>query len=210
MSIVRVQAVLDRVTALPQDAVVNTWHFLTTTSPPSNDTREAIFTALVNFYGAIDGPVLSTLLANTARLKMYDIADPKPRAVIDERDFTLTTTTGALPAEVAVVMSFQATKASGENQRRRRGRVFLGPINTGVVATLTGRTAVVLTARNAIVSAGLGLLTASNAAADWEWAVYSPTDGAAVAVNNGWCDDAFDTIRSRGEKPQTRSVFVTV
>lgn len=210
MTILRVQAELPRDTNLPEDVIVNTWHFLTTASPPLLATKSAIATALQNFYQAIDGVVLGSMLSTPAKLKFYDLADAKPRVPVHDFEFALVPTSGGVPAEVAVCMSFQATKASGQNQARRRGRVFLGPVAAAIVSETAGRTAVTSTARAAIVSAGLALLTASNTAADWEWAVYSPTDNAAVAVNNGWVDDAFDTIRSRGERPTTRSVFITV
>jgi len=209
MSIIRAQVHIDAESLVPEDVIVNTWHFLTTASPPLPATLTAIHNALVTFYQAIDDTVLSNYCGPTATIKMYDLADPMPRTPLQSLPFTLTSSNSALPAEVAICASFQGAKTSGANMARRRGRVFLGPI--AATASTTGPLKPVLTTtvRNLVANSMGNLLAASEASADWEWAVFSVADQAAIAVKSGWCDDAFDTIRSRGPKPAARTTFGT-
>ena len=61
-----------------------------------------------------------------------------------------------------------------------------------------------------IAQAGEDLLTASLAAADWHWVVYStvqPAGQRTADVVNGWVDDAFDIQRRRGLAANSRQVF---
>lgn len=210
MSIIRAQVHIASESLIPEDVIMNTWHFLTTATPPTAPTLTAIHNALVAFYQAIDDTVFSNYVGPTAEVKQYDLGDPKPRSPLMTAPFTLVSSNSAYPAEVAIAASFQAAKTSGVNMARRRGRVFLGPIAATAGTTGPLKPVITSTVRN-LIAASLGnLLTASDANADWEWAVYSPTDNAAVAVKSGWVDDAFDTIRSRGPKPAARSTFGTV
>lgn len=210
MSIIRSQVHIATESLIPEDVVMNTWHFLTTATPPTQATLQAIQNALVAFYQAIDDTVLSNYVGPSAEVRHYDLADAKPRVPLLTQTFTLVSSNSAFPAEVAICASFQAAKSSGVNMARRRGRVFLGPLAATTGTTGPTKPVVTTTVRTLIRDSLNNLLTASNASADWEWAVYSPTDQAAVAVQSGWVDDAFDTIRSRGPKPQARSAFGVV
>ena len=139
-------------------------------------------------------------------IKSYDRSDPLPRApvLIGAFSFSSAPTVAPLPPEVSLCGSFQAVAASGIPQSRRRGRIFLGPLNTGTLAS-TGRPAVgsVAILRNALEA----LRVASAAAATWEWSVFSTKNLVNYSIANGWVDDEFDTQRRRGRLPIVRSVF---
>jgi hypothetical protein len=101
-------------------------------------------------------------------------------------------------------LSFQGTPLSGTPQSRRRGRIYFGPFRTSGLNT-QGRPAAGLI--TSLVNAGDALLAASDAAANWQWVIWSPTTGLEVGVANGWVDDEFDTQRRRGRVPTARTTF---
>jgi hypothetical protein len=201
MTTLNVQHTIDSSNGLPADAVVNTWHF-TTINPVTNAIADSIFDALVAFYQVIDQYYAATL-NTSAHLKAYDRSDPSPRQPIRTRDYALVLGATSLPQEVALCMSYQATRVSGQLQSRRRGRVYLGPFAV-TAASDSVPSAALLTA---IKTAAQGLLTTSTANANWTWVQFSETDQAEHDVVDGWIDNAFDTMRSRGRRPTVRTLF---
>lgn len=187
---------------LPADVAVNVFHSL-----GNNDGEATTFSGhLVTFYNAIDA-ILSGLLSNVASaatVTTYRVADAPPRAPVQILPFTLVTSVNTLPPEVAVTVSFQGLKVSGQPQARRRGRVFLGPM-ANINDLTTGRP----TGANVttIATAADALLTSSLTAGSAIWSVYSPTSGNTTIVNNGWVDNEFDTIRERGRPATSRTTF---
>jgi hypothetical protein len=144
---------------------------------------------------------------NNHTFEWYRESDTKPRAPIRITTWNLTAspTGNPLPSEVCLCMSFQATQVSGVPQARRRGRIFIGPLDVTSLET-DGRPP--STARLAINNAGGALLDASQASTTWKWAVYSRVLGTGSDVANGWVDNAFDIQRRRGIQPNLRSIFV--
>lgn len=184
------------------DAMVNTFSF----SAVDDTDLPDIATALETRYQALTG-VFNEQVRETGHLiKMYDRADPVPRAPRFEDTFNLSSNPVGSPAppELALCVSFQASPFSGIPQARRRGRVYLGFFDVAVIGT-TGRPSSTL--NTAAVAFGQGLLDASQAAPDWEWVVWSTTNGAPYIITNGWVDDEFDIQRRRGRLPTGRSLF---
>lgn len=216
MALLRAQVAIPRDTGLPEDVSVNTFHFSTTNAAPYAAARTAIASALSTFYGGFD-EYLGQVNGGPASVKFYDLADPKPRAPLAAPStFALVTGTNAnpLPEEVAICLSFQGAQTSGTSQARRRGRVYLGPLDA--LSTISGgRVQPGATYIGAIRTAAAGLLAAAAASADFDWVVYSPTNaalGGAVEawytpVVSGWVDNAFDTQRRRGPTATTRVTF---
>jgi hypothetical protein len=208
----RAMVTFDRKTNVPEDRVVNTWAFETTPTADQVATRAAIATALTNFYNGVD-TYLSSQITALGKIKFYDLGDPMPRAPKSEHDLTLTTGSGdALPEECAIVLSFSGPPVSGTPQRRRRGRIYLGPLSYTASAQLSQRVRVAQLCLSTIRDAAAGLLAASVASLDWSWIVWAPshasqTSSSAVPVDRGWVDDAFDTQRRRGPDPTMRLVF---
>jgi len=195
---------LATVTGVLEDRPTNVWHF---NAIDDAATADLIKTALTNFYTTIQSSLSPSLAQAGHSMKFYRLADPSPRAPYVDTNwgFPVAMSGAPMPSEVAVCMSFQATRASGQSQARRRGRLYLGPLRTGILGT-DGRpaTANVTTIFNAASTLG----AASRASAAWEWSIFSPTSGLMLPVDNGWIDNAFDTQRRRGLTPTSRTTFV--
>ena len=193
---------------IPADSMVNTWHFEGSGSDPVN-----VADMLTDFYDAVPTGQTTSIaekwssqvLSGNYTIRGYDLADPKPRAPIYEVTRTLTElpSTQPLPTEVAVCMSYHSALASGVPAGRRRGRVYLGGWNENQQSGGRPLPAV----RATVAAAGRDLIQASNASVSWEWQQYSPTTGEGNIVVGGWCDDAWDTQRRRGQAATTRTSF---
>lgn len=203
MPVYRMQQAIETVDNVSANYATNTLHFLAD-SPAILPT---ITTLVTTFYTTIR-PQFSALVRQTGhKYKWYDLADPQPRAPVLEGSWSFSSAPAgsALPPEVALCVSFQGEKISGQPQARRRGRIFLPFFNT-TAGGADGRPATgTITQINGAADA---LLTASKAATTWTWIVLSalnPTDGA--VVDNGWIDDEWDTQRRRGRVSVSRQVF---
>jgi hypothetical protein len=210
--VIRAQVVFQGVTNLPEDRFVNNFYF--STAIPGQFPVEAdyanIATRLPAFYntGGPSGHRIAEYMSseilkttNSAQIRMYHLGEEKPRE-LHVVNWTLTTATDSarLPHEVAVVASFYATR----NIPRRRGRVYIGPLNLSALNQITGRPQDAM--RVSIIEAMDSL---SFAAGGNEWVTYSTVlvGGAFHEVTNGWCDNAFDTQRRRGVAGTSRTVF---
>lgn len=199
--------------AVAANGVVNTWHFGTVDASPE-DQSAAIAAALNTFYthdysgyGSVSALFSSRLAHTGAVLKMYDLADTKPRAPFYEASFALTapSNTNSLPAEVALCLSFRGEKLSGANMARKRGRIYFGPWSTTALASGTDGLPDMTRVGAALFQAGLALRDASEAAADWTWGVYSTAGSTFSRVTTVWIDNDWDTQRRRGRKATVRT-----
>lgn len=211
---------------LPKDAVTNTWAY---TIPDGT----ALLTGITQWVARLDAfysallPILSSAYdwANI-NVKTFDMEDLPPRVPIDEDVFSagaVGTSGHDLPAEVAIVLSFRGALASGTNIRRRRGRVYIGPLQGGAADqefTPSLWPGLVADAANT------HLLVPGATAGNVNWCVYSrsqhwgvgigepiPPDTLPVIpipptsftqVEHLWCDNAWDTQRRRGRAATTR------
>lgn len=235
MAQLRALVTIPMASALPADAVVNTWYF----GVPDGDETEAYIeagpeVALKAFYAAIDEYYANNTNTAGATVTWYNMADPPERVPIVENNLGMTqkgsSTQGNLPSELAVVMSFHGAYTSGTNRQRQRGRVYIGPIHAGVGAGASGTDysrpggAMVTAIRNA----GNALMGAADASSPpWTWIVRSAnardnsdpdipylerpllaTTG--YPVVGGWVDDAWDVQRRRGVDPSSRNTFGSI
>lgn len=222
-----VQIALHRDLGLPQDDIVNTLHFEgdeglgLTDEETWDDLRPGLFDRVEAFYVAI-GSTFSSLLSGAATIKMYNPRDPSlpgaPRVPRWTEDIIVSPSAGAsCPAEVALCLSFRGALESGVNMRRRRGRIFLGPL--AVSAITSGTTPVndarpTAALRDGILANFDAMATGVSGAA--RLAVYSPrsdptnanVDESWTDVTYAWIDDAYDTVRKRGAKPTARQSVV--
>lgn len=218
----RAQVTIPLDSALPDDAIVNTWHFDDDDDLAAGpeDTQGWIMDALTGFYQAIDSEIFPSTVGTQAVVRMYDLRDPEPRQVKAMDTITLTPSAVApLPNEVALCLSFAATQASGINPQRRRGRLFLGPIKNTAAEVVGSQLRPLEATRVAIAAAAATLVDGvshpGSPGLHLKWAIYSPTTDAAGAslddsffdVVSGWIDDSFDTQRRRGAEATTRTVF---
>jgi len=198
-----VQVNLTHDTGLPENVIVNTWSCQTVATDDLT-ALQAFFDALEDFYLAFDTH-LSASLTGGVVIKAYDRSDPEPRVPVLTDTWSLGVGTDHMPSEVALVVSFQGVSVSGLPQARRRGRVFLGPFATSILDASTGRPD--STALSLLDTAASNLLTASGLASGWNWTVWSTVNGSNTEVDNGWIDNSFDTIRSRGIAASSRTLF---
>lgn len=202
---------------LPRDLAVNTWHFSSASVDPVDDATAAQL-ELWDFYAAIQA-VYSSSISGDLFSKWYDLSDANPRTPILEATTTIVPDSSPrLPNECAVCLSYRGVLTSGTNPKRRRGRIFLGPLTSDVVTAGTGDAFVTSAAMTTIATAADSLNSAGDPGT-WNWAVFSPTTAgpepwsagellsATLPVVAGYVDNAFDTIRSRGLAATDRETF---
>lgn len=215
MPIIRAQATFQRIGNLAEDRYINTFYFNAPDGAAA--TLDLCGQTVTEFYGAVAtgntlklDTFLSGVIDRTAgvnKVKVYNMADPQPRQPRDYPFGALTATTDpALPDEVAVCLSFYASR----NLPKRRGRIYFGPLNTDAANT-TGSTnsRPNQTLITHLVNAAKALKV-SSASRGIPWIVNTsdlfllPADR---AVTHAWVDDAFDTQRRRGVKTSARTLL---
>jgi hypothetical protein len=209
----KVQAVFERASALPEDRVINTFTFQdgVPAAPPGN-AADAIRAALDDFYflNTAAGSSIRTFLASTLKslsYRFYNSLDPEPREAIVRPSllFTQPAVGAQFPAEVCLVASFFAVR----NLPRLRGRIYLGPVTASAQGGLASTdvdsrpSAAFLTT---VAQAMARLRSAPNLDAT-RWSVGSTVDGIERPVTSGWVDNAWDTQRRRGGKSSARTLM---
>lgn len=143
---------------------------------------------------------LTGLGAAPLKIRSYDVQGTPPVFPNGKKDVNITGTPKdpTTPPELAVCLSFYA----GQNQPRRRGRMYLpywlvgGTVgNIGKVIGTAERT----NAKN--FATALGAMGGANV----EWGVWSEVDNTFRAVTNVFVSDAWATVRSRGIKETART-----
>lgn len=234
---IRAQVTIPGNSGLPEDVYINTFHWnpdgvLGAGHLTEIFTQVANFYQVVA-PGAIDaiGEWLSDTVDRgslAATVEQYDLNDPEPRVPIATDSFTLPAprSTGSLPDEVAVVLSVHGTFASGIPKARQRGRTYIGPLIDDALAAAAPQGPVVAPALITDLSAAaqemMGLK--GTVGSQVQWVVWSGnardnTDQSipyndrpklapiTTPITAGWVDNAFDTQRSRGRGPSTRTSF---
>lgn len=207
---VRAQLTFPADTAIPADATSITFHFAATKADPAGAN---IKDALMSFWtGANTTRKISDYLSEAVdqgntRIRLYDLADPEPRVPFldDVVAFGEPASSAKLPPELALCVSYQATRISGLDQANRRGRLYIGPLNSlAMGASPNDRPSPLFIAD--LKSAATRLMTEA-AADNVHWCVYSPTLGTNAIVHDGWVDNDFDIQRKRGLGATTRNVW---
>lgn len=201
MTEIRALVITRKASDLPIDHVTNTLHF-DTDSP---------FTWLDQALEGLNETQLAIDLRNVFRdrwfhtngmgveVKMYDLQDPIPRPVRGHANWAALTgqNSGApAPREVACCLSFRGAT----NTKRTRGRIFVGPYTAAQTneRPSEGVTGNLMTLAQGIANLG-GI--------DIDWCVRSSFGNAMHPVKFCWADNEWDTIRSRGLKPTSRSTL---
>lgn len=209
MANLHVQISLPYTTGLPADLSTNNLYF-STVAAPTGAQLVAIENAIVGFFNNTITTTLAQFISslvsrtgNACSAKVYDLADPTPRVPIDEWTFTLGAAggTGVLPEEVAMCLSFRAAYVSGQPPARRRGRIYIGPLQRGASDTAGDRPIASFMTR---LLDGAQFLYDTTQADAVNWVVWSDMDQVARLVVSSWVDNAFDTQRRRGLGPTFR------
>lgn len=205
MPAVRAQVILHTVDAVPENFVSNSWCFNIGSIGSSGSTLTPI---LKEFYDDIVSYLSPVITQNGHEIKYSALPGTPPNYPFDEDTFNLGAVPSgtALPDEVAICLSFQGDREAGFPQARRRGRLYIGPLDTTAATGNRPASACLSAIANAAAS-----LSAAVIAADVSnyWAVWSQTDQAAVPLSDGWLDNAWDTQRRRGVLATSRTTFVT-
>ena len=203
MPTTRAQVILKTVNQVSEDYVTNSFAF--------GGAGFAQFTKMTTelklFYDSIRSAVgFPTIAQNGHEIKFYDVEGPPPNypQAITTWNFATAPAGATYASECAIALSFQGVKTPGLPQSRRRGRVYLGPCSSGISSAGRPVQATLTTIANAAIAMKANL--AANTPSI-EWQVWSVRDGSAVAVDNGWLDDAWDIQRRRGIKAISRTTW---
>lgn len=218
MPTVRVMFVGQGASLLPEDRVVNVFHFHDPTLLPPDPAITTCLANVLDFYntptagGTPLGSWLSPWVQRPAKLIGYNMLEAKPR-IPHELEFTLPAAVGAgMPEEIAVCLSITGAPPI---TARRRGRIYFGPITDAGTAVDMGTVSAPSRPSQgsnadllqSLVNAGKRLMDNSTAEG-MPWAIRStvPAENY-VIVTGGYVDNAFDTQRRRGPDPTGRLHF---
>lgn len=199
MPILRIQSNLAMNTGLPEDSVVTTFHVQT---PAAQFKETEITDAWVNFQDNFNGFYPGTVATGGHLLRCYDLADPEPRAPKWSTPWAFSSSNSGecLPTEVALCISYQGARISGEDQKRRRGRMYIGP--AAISQTDDGRPGA--SAPAALVTFFQDFVT-ELFAESVVFGIWSRVDSAFVVASDCWVDNAWDIQRRRGFAPTVRA-----
>lgn len=216
--ITEVQTSLPYFSNIPEDVVTNTLHFIYDSGGAApGPTQYGILAGHIQtFFNAVYAAVGMGSWCNKSlfNVTMYDLQQPTPRVPVYNalKPITVTTSTVAIPTEVAICMSFAGITIPGINPARQRGRIFVGGIATGIAnGSVASFPNINSSVRGSLCTAMSALLT-NTLGSNWDWIVYSRTNGAAGGqesfdVGRGWVDDTPDTQRRRGVTTTNRTIW---
>lgn len=197
------QVILKTADAIPANYVTNTLSFDFTNSQANID---AATLNIKDFYDAFVLSLFPTTMSQTGHIiKWYLHGGTPPNYPQAETgfDFDSAPTLDPLPAEVALVLSFQGVRIPGQEQRRKQGRIYLGHCKEAAATGGRPSSAVRTTIANAAAQFGIDVATDT----DGDWTVYSPSNGSSVPVADGWIDDTWDTQRRRGVATTAKTLW---
>lgn len=216
----RIQIVLPGRTGIPEDQFVNTIY--ASFPYPATDAARAQVANLVagNLTYAYSnvavgqtyslGQLMSNFIDKTnCKVKVYDMADPKPREPTT-LPWSMGGTVGGnydLPEEVALCLSIYGAPPVTP---RRRGRLYIGPLSATALGGDTGgpQPSRPTTEIIQIIRSWGETLMDEMATAELTWMIQSTRPSVNyVQVVGGYCDDAWDTQRRRGVDPTVRYRF---
>ncbi len=226
MAIVRSLVVLSRKSAIPRDQIVNSWHFGTPPGAVTGTMLANISTELTNFYVTLN-PYLSQVISNDLAvhlIKHYLVTPGAPGAADDTTgsplqtdSFTLTPapTKSPFPSEVAVCLSYRGNLTGIQEESggfrpaaRRRGRIYIGPLNeSAYLMDPVIKEPKVNPGFRTLLTQQANVLHDALDANGIAWGIYSRAGASFTDAESVYVDDAFDTIRSRGERATSRTTM---
>jgi len=220
---------------LPEDDTINTFCFATTDSAagPAGLASD-MFPLVAAFYSGVSAAIgLSVPRSSVHEMIAYSLAPVGSvtpviplGGPIASSHFNIGAASGStdLPRECAAVLTLQTPHAGipedtpggppgpkGDTHpaARRRGRIYIGPLNVAAVGTGVNGVGIAAGVRTAICAAAGTLVTDSNAVLGGTsyWGIWSRKNVAIYGITGGWMDDGFDTQRRRGIKATNRTTF---
>lgn len=216
MPIYRAQVILPFFSGIPEDVIVNQFHFDATPDDLALVASE-IYPALEDFYQTAYGTVATNRVnyVDWARVycKVFNLSDPTPRIPYVSPFFVFSAGTNAstIPTEVAAVLSFNAEAESGVRFQRLYNRIYLGAMAPGFMTASAADEFPRLSSAfvGQVVTAAQNLLAAGEASGA-EWAQVSDATGTLIArpIVGGWMDNSPDTQRRRSVLPTLRNSWL--
>lgn len=199
----RLQTSLFDRSGLPRDEYVSSVHVAFPATATTIQLDNCLG-AMQNFYTAIASYLSPTIRYADHTSKAYLLGAPLKSPPVDSRTWTFGVAPGgqALPNEVASCLSFHGSVQPGVAAQSWRGRIFIGPLNTSCVATGGTNSNMNVAFRTAVLDAAADMAALLNA--DGKWVIASKKLHEVFPVANFSMDDAWDTQRSRGLRPNTR------
>src|SRR4029453_7178488 len=203
MILARVQVRLTTPSSDPSDVFVNVWYLNDSINNSLATLADAAQPRFFDFYQALSGYYSS--FCTGGELRFYNMADPPPR-IPEIRPLGwaggVVPTPGNLPEEVAVALTYHTVPPI---TRRRRGRLYLGPLSGQVIDSSDGAaTRINDTFTNAVAQRAVAFM---NDTRGGQWFIYSKADNIGRVVTGGFVDEAFDTQRRRGPDAISRVVW---
>lgn len=243
MPLYRCQVELLHQTGIPRHNVTNTFWMETPPGAATAAQAEAVAEVVRDFYVVGPNPVMDVISPVIATVGPHKVkVAPIVKSTGDDErgpglpplwtenfDFVgRAATTAGTPSEVALCLSYKNVSGGTVPPARKRGRIFVGPLEAVHVGVRAGLAVPVPTAAliNLLIAAGQRLRD-NTAPVIASWVVYSrpyagrdeivrpgrPTlpaiparAGATFPVTQVSVDDAFDTQRRRGEAPVSRTI----
>lgn len=218
-NLVRCQVTFTDNTGLPENWVVNTFHF----GKAIADSFEQAAAKLVPLVGAFYengltspatypsiGSYLASYLTRAYTLKFYDMSllSGLRLPLTWTRTLPAAAATTNLASELACAITYAgAPPITGV----KRGRVYIGPFNS--TAANQGSATTYARPLNAMVDAfryhARALANACEALtpAEYSWVIYSRKAEGKTPVDTGWVDDEWDVQRRRGHDATTRATY---
>jgi hypothetical protein len=150
----------------------------------------------IDFSTGIVGPLLDTQL-----FELADVVGDAPN----------------VPNEIALVLTYGTQEQSGTtaSRARRRGRIYLGPLNADAVTAQNNVAAVpnsnfisaVYTAAARLGEYSYSLGDNGGTEQEGQWVMFSRTGAAYGVVGGGWVDNAWDSQRRRGTEATARQTW---
>jgi hypothetical protein len=220
----RAEVVMPYTTNLPKDVSMNVLHWLVDDGADSADLADLSGHIATFYNGPFEpddvGPSfyisdVVTRAEEGCRIEWYEVdpatpdlpSEVDPDTGIPQSDDTstwldtylwtlgATTTDTMLPLEVAICISTKATPALPVPIRRRRGRVYIGPLTTDVVKA--GSPYLPRVDPNVMQTLANAADYLAGTPTAGQWAIYSGRAAQAYVVSEGFVDNEFDTQRRR-------------
>lgn len=177
-----------------EDRFVNVMYFYNSDLSTLTQIASRLITRIGSFYGQF-APYLSNFLVNTLEVRFYNMADAPPRVPEIRTSTQLygNPATNVLPDELSIVATLLPDPPI---TRRRRGRLYIGPLCAdALLFTTTGPALVATPPMTAIANACTQMVADNDQAV---WVVHSQTYGGHADITGGFVDNAFDIQRRRG------------
>ncbi len=223
MAILRAEVHLPFTTNLPKDVSINALHFGVEGDADNDSNWDDIRDLVAAFWnttisGIAPSAYLSSIIqraTDACYIKFYD-AEADPQVLLGQRNFTANSAAVAetnYPNEVAICLSLTCTPGGSVPVRRRRGRMYVGPVNVGVEGsrTVAGEEvpAVASTVRTTFATACENMATQDDFPFV-SWGVWSTVNEALYVITGGFIDNDFDTQRRRQYPASARTTWGTV